>query len=50
MLQIDHPNVVKLLYYHYEEPIRGSDDLFLNLILEYIVSRSCLRDQGQGES
>ncbi len=38
MLQIDHPNVVKLLYYHYEEPLRNSDDVFLKLILEYIVS------------
>jgi len=43
MLQIDHPNVVKLLYYYYEDPIRGSDDVFLNLIIEYIVSQPAAR-------
>ncbi|GAA5909326.1 hypothetical protein JCM5296_005597 [Sporobolomyces johnsonii] len=37
MLRINHPNIVKLRYYWYEASTsRNSDEVFLNLVLDYV--------------
>lgn len=36
MRAISHPNIIKLRYYYYETPKPGSDEVFLNLVLEWI--------------
>ncbi|CEQ39649.1 SPOSA6832_01182 [Sporobolomyces salmonicolor] len=37
MLRISHPNIVKLRYYWYEASTsRNSDEVFLNLVLDYV--------------
>jgi serine/threonine protein kinase len=36
MRRLDHRNVVKLKYFFYSNGDKGKDDVYLNLVLEYV--------------